>query len=121
MPAPMREPSFWILTALAAEPRHGYGVIQQASVLSGGRITLQAGTLYAALDRLAAEGLVEVDREELVDGRNRRYYRLTRRGATALGAETERLRAGAEAATTQLKRFGLGPASAHRLGGRVAW
>jgi PadR family transcriptional regulator len=121
MPAPMREPSFWILTALAAEPRHGYGVIQEAAALSGGRVTLQAGTLYAALDRLAAEGLVEVDREELVDGRNRRYYRLTHQGATALGAETERLRTSINAATAQLKRFGLGPAAAHRLGGRVAW
>jgi PadR family transcriptional regulator PadR len=115
MPAPMREPTLWILTALASEPRHGYGVIQQASLLSDGRVTLQAGTLYAALDRLAAEGLVEVDREEVIDGRNRRYYRLTSHGATALGAETQRLRQSLEAATSQLaarKRFGLGPAGA---------
>src|SRR5687768_14724178 len=121
MAAPMREPTFWILTALAAEPRHGYGVIQEAAALSGGRVRLQAGTLYAALDRLAAEGLVEVDREELVDGRNRRYYRLTEPGATALGAEAERLRSSLDAATAQLRRFGLGPAGAHRFGGRVAW
>ncbi|WP_433729512.1 PadR family transcriptional regulator [Actinoplanes sp. CA-051413] len=121
MAASMREPTFWILTALASAPRHGYGVIQEASALSGGRVVLQAGTLYAALDRLTAEGLVEVDREELVDGRNRRYYRLTHRGATALTAETERLRASLEAATSQLKRFGLGPAGAHRSGPRVAW
>jgi DNA-binding PadR family transcriptional regulator len=121
MAAPMREPTFWILTALAAAPRHGYGVIQEATALSGGRVVLQAGTLYAALDRLAAEGLVEVDREEEVGGRTRRYYRLTRRGASALSAETERLRTSLEAATTQLKRFGLGPAAAHRLGRRVAW
>ena len=117
----MREPTFWILTALAAEPRHGYGVIREAGALSGGRVVLQAGTLYAALDRLAAEGLVEVDREELVDGRNRRYYRLTIRGAAALSAETERLRTSLKAATSKLKRFVLGPAGAHRLGGRVAW
>lgn len=116
----MREPTFWILTALAAEPRHGYGVIQEARALSDGRVVLQAGTLYAALDRLAAEGLVEVDREELVDGRTRRYYRLTGPGATALSAETERLRTSLDAATTQLKRFGLGPAGAHRLAGPVA-
>jgi len=121
MAAPMREPTFWILTALAAEPRHGYGVIQEAAALSGGRVTLQAGTLYAALDRLAAEGLVEVDREELVDGRTRRYYRLTRPGATALGAETERLRTSLAAATTQLRRFGLGQAGAHLLAEGGAW
>ena len=116
----MREPTFWILTVLASGPRHGYGVIQQVSQLSGGAVTLQAGTLYAALDRLAAEGLVEVDRDEVVDGRTRRYYLLTDDGADALDGETERLRRSLEAATSQLaarRRFGLGPASAHR----VAW
>ena len=112
----MREPTFWILTALASEPRHGYGVIQAVTALSGGRMTLQAGTLYAALDRLAAEGLVEIDREEVVDGRTRRYYRLTPPGATALTDETDRLRTSLDAATTQLKRFGLGPATAGRFG-----
>lgn len=111
----MREPTFWILTALASGPRHGYGVILQAATLSDGKVALQAGTLYAALDRLAAEGLVEVDREEIVDGRTRRYYRLTNRGANALGAETERLQASLNAANAQLKRFGLGPATAGRF------
>jgi PadR family transcriptional regulator PadR len=109
----MREPTFWILTALAPEPRYGYGVIQEVTRLSEGRITLQAGTLYAALDRLVALGLVEPDREETVDGRPRRYYRLTSEGATALDAEADRMRAGVDAATAQLaarRRFGLGPA-----------
>jgi PadR family transcriptional regulator PadR len=113
MAAPMREPTFWILTALTAAPRHGYGVIQEADRLSGGRVRLQAGTLYAALDRLVAEGLVEPDREETIGGRIRRYYRLTDDGAAALDAEADRLRASADAATAQLssrRRFGLGTA-----------
>jgi PadR family transcriptional regulator PadR len=113
----MREPTFWILTALASAPRHGYGVIQEAGRLSGGRVTLQAGTLYAALDRLTAEGLVEPDRDEVVDGRTRRYYRLTSDGVAALDAETARMRADVDAATAQLaarRRFGLGPAGAQR-------
>jgi PadR family transcriptional regulator PadR len=120
MAASMREPTFWILTALASEPRHRYGVIREAAVLSGGRVTLQPGTLYAALDRLDDEGLIEVDREEIVDGRTRRYYRLTDPGATALGAETKRLRASADAATAQLRRFGPGAATAHLRAGRLA-
>jgi hypothetical protein len=37
-----------------------------------GRVTLRAGTLYAALDRLGADGWVDVDREEIVDGRQSR-------------------------------------------------
>ncbi len=110
MAKPMREPTFWILTALAARPLHGYGVIQQVAAMSAGEVTLQAGTLYAALDRLAAEGLVEVDREEQVDGRPRRYYRLTSLGATALDAETERLRRNVAAARAA-RRQGLGPAA----------
>ena len=50
-----------------------------------------AGTLYAALDRLAGEGLVETVRQETVNGRARRYYALTREGATALRAEARRM------------------------------
>ncbi|MDI6102456.1 PadR family transcriptional regulator [Actinoplanes sp. NEAU-A12] len=114
MSAPMREPTFWILAALAPEPRHGYGVIREVARLSTGHLTLQAGTLYAALDRLTAQGLVEPDREEVVDGRPRRYYRLTSDGAAALDAEAERRQRSAEAATAQLaarRRFGLGPVS----------
>ncbi|GLY98375.1 PadR family transcriptional regulator [Actinoplanes sp. NBRC 103695] len=109
----MREPTFWILTSLASAPRHGYALIQDAERLSSGRVRLQAGTLYAALDRLVAEGLVAPDREEIVRGRARRYYRLTDDGAAALDAEAARLQASVDAATAQLsarRHFGLGPA-----------
>nr|BFE72324.1 hypothetical protein GCM10020092_056250 [Actinoplanes digitatis] len=64
----MQEPTFLILTALAAEPLHGYGVIRTVDELSAGDVVLRPGTLYGALDRLAEQGLVEVDREESVDG-----------------------------------------------------
>jgi DNA-binding PadR family transcriptional regulator len=37
----------------------------------------RAGTRYAALGWLRADGLIEVDREEVVDSRLRRYYWLT--------------------------------------------
>ncbi len=60
----LREPTFFILTALADQPRHGYGVMQAVAELSGGRLRLRAGTLYAALDRLTADGLLAVEREE---------------------------------------------------------
>jgi PadR family transcriptional regulator, regulatory protein PadR len=98
----MREPTFWILTALVSAPRHGYGVIQTVTALSEGQVKLQAGTLYAALDRLCAEGLVEVDRDEKVDGRDRRYYRLSADGLLALDSEAARLRRNAETAAGQL-------------------
>jgi DNA-binding PadR family transcriptional regulator len=88
----LREPTFLILTALAAGAQHGYGIMTDVSQISGGRVRLRAGTLYAALNRLTTERLVEVDREEIVDARLRRYYRLTPQGAQRLAAEVERLR-----------------------------
>ncbi|WP_449063478.1 PadR family transcriptional regulator [Planomonospora algeriensis] len=100
---PMQEPTFLILTALAAGPQHGYGVITDVREISAGRVVLRAGTLYAALDRLQAEGLITGDREEVVDGRVRRYYRLTDSGGARLAAEAERLRRHAEAASTRLR------------------
>ena len=100
---PLREPTFLILTSLAAGTQHGYGIMADVRQISGGRVHLRAGTLYAALDRLTAEGLVEADREEIVDGRLRRYYRLTPAGAQRLAAEVERLRASASAAARRLK------------------
>ncbi|GAB2926527.1 helix-turn-helix transcriptional regulator [Micromonospora polyrhachis] len=99
----MREPTFLILTALAAGPRHGYGIIQDVATLSETRVSLLPGTLYTALDRLTAEGLVERDHEETVDGRLRRYYRLTSAGVEALDVETARLRQLATAAETRLR------------------
>jgi DNA-binding PadR family transcriptional regulator len=98
----MREPTFLILAALAVKPLYGYGVIQEVSAMSDGQVVLQAGTLYAALDRLAAEGLVEPDHEETVDGRQRRYYRLTDHGARALETDVARLRRNAAAAARRL-------------------
>ena len=101
--AAMREPTFLILTALAGRPRHGYGIIQEVGELSGGRVKLLTGTLYTALERLTAEGLIELDHEERVDGRGRRCFRLTADGLGALRAETARMRA---LATVAEKRLG---------------
>ncbi|MFI7602215.1 PadR family transcriptional regulator [Actinoplanes sp. NPDC049681] len=115
MATSMREPTFWILTALVDRPRHGYGVMREAETLSAGQVRLQTGTLYAALDRLTAEGLLEIDHEEIVDGRPRRYYRLTEAGAAALTAESERLARNAGTASRRLRARGFvtgrGPAA----------
>lgn len=91
-PPRLREPTYFILAALLDEPLHGYGIIGRAAELSDGAVRPTAGTLYGALDRLADQGLVVVDREETVSGRRRRYYRLTSAGAAALTAEAARMR-----------------------------
>ncbi|MEV0156863.1 PadR family transcriptional regulator [Micromonospora sp. NPDC050686] len=121
MDTPLREPTYLILTALAGEPMHGYGLIGEVAALSDGRVSLRPGTLYGALDRLVDAGLVQVDREEVVDGRLRRYYRLSPDGAGTLSAETERMRRNVEAATTRLRRRAASSAgSTARLAGGLA-
>jgi DNA-binding PadR family transcriptional regulator len=94
----MKEPTYFVLAALLDGPLHGYAIIQRAEHLSGGRVRLATGTLYTALDRLTAEGHVELVREEIVNGRARRTYGLTPPGAGALQAEASRKAAAASPA-----------------------
>ena len=100
----LREPTFLILAAVAPGPLHGYGILRAVGELSGGRVRLRAGTLYAALDRLVGEGALLVDHEEVVEGRHSRYYRITGTGLEALRCGIERLEANAAAARGQLAR-----------------
>jgi DNA-binding PadR family transcriptional regulator len=104
---PMREPTYFVLAALLDGPLHGYGIIKQAHALSGERVRLAVGTLYGALDRLAAQGLVVADRQERVDGRVRRYYRLTGAGRVALAVEAARMQAAARIVTRRSAAEGL--------------
>ncbi|MFI9007620.1 PadR family transcriptional regulator [Actinosynnema sp. NPDC053489] len=102
----MSEQVFLVLTALAEEPLHGYAIVRAVEELSQGRTTLRVGTLYGVLDRLVAEGLAERDREEVHQGRLRRYYRLTDAGVRALSAEVARLSANVRAASSVLRARG---------------
>jgi DNA-binding PadR family transcriptional regulator len=103
----MQEATFLILTALAGGTQHGYGIITDVERISDQRVRLRAGTLYTALERLRADRLVEVDREEIVDGRLRRYYRLTAVGQERLAAEAARLQANALVAMSRLDAVGV--------------
>jgi PadR family transcriptional regulator PadR len=100
----MREPTYFILAALQDEPLHGYAIITRAAEVSQGSVRLATGTLYAALDRLAGEDYVEVVREEIVNGRARRYYALTTGGRTALRAEAEAMAQAARVVTEHSTR-----------------
>ncbi|MEH1165964.1 PadR family transcriptional regulator [Micromonospora sp. CPCC 205539] len=93
--ASMREPTYFILAALQDEPLHGYAIVKRAQDLSGGRVRLTTGTLYAALDRLTGEEMVRVAEEAVVNGRARRTYELTERGLSALREEAARMAAAA--------------------------
>jgi PadR family transcriptional regulator, regulatory protein PadR len=97
----MREPTYFVLASLLDGPLHGYAIIKRAEESSHGRVRLATGTLYTALDRLGAEGLVELASEEVVSGRTRRSYKLTDTGRSAILTEAERM---AEAASIVLSR-----------------
>ena len=101
----LQVPAFLVLTALAGVPQHGYAVIEDVRRISGGSVRLHTGSLYAILDRFREGGLVEVDREEVVASRLRRYYRLTGMGAERLAAETEQMQRNAAAAQSRLRRL----------------
>ncbi|MDI1466002.1 PadR family transcriptional regulator [Catellatospora sp. KI3] len=112
MSAALQEPTFLILSALAEGPLHGYGVIQEVDTLSEGRVVLRPGTLYGALDRLVEQEFVAAAGEEVVDGRLRRYYRLTDTGARLLDTEIQRMTSNARAASARLRRRAQGTAPA---------
>ncbi|GAB2926072.1 PadR family transcriptional regulator [Micromonospora polyrhachis] len=107
----MQEPTFLVLTTLAGPPLHGYGIMQAVAELSDGTVTIRPGTLYAALDRLTGEGVVEVAREEHTSGgRLRRYYQLTPHGSQMLHTEAQHRRRLAGIAVRRLSALG-GPSA----------
>ncbi len=88
---PMTEACYYILLSLL-EPRHGYGIMQNADSLSKGRVKLAAGTLYGALSGLVEKGLIRaVDGNSRGEGRQKNYE-ITALGREALAAELSRLR-----------------------------
>ncbi len=103
----MTAQAFFVLTALAQGPMHGYGIVREVAELSEDRVQLKIGSLYGVLDRLATEELIEDDREEPHGGRLRRYYRLTQDGRRALAEEAELRAATARVVRTRLGLAGM--------------
>ncbi|MFD9940945.1 PadR family transcriptional regulator [Nonomuraea sp. NPDC059023] len=106
------EPMFFVLTALLNGPLHGHAISKLIQELSNGRVRPSVGTLYGILERLHERGVIAVDREETVNGRNRRYFRITDDGQALVEAEARRMQ---EAAALVL-RLSPGQAQAWGLG-----
>jgi DNA-binding PadR family transcriptional regulator len=92
---PLHNNWFHILLSLVGAEQHGYGIMQEVLERTNGAVRIWPATLYGALRRMIADGLIEESVErpapELDDAR-RRYYKLTRLGRTVLELECERLR-----------------------------
>ena len=85
----LTESTYYILLSLYT-PQHGYGIMQQTELLSGGRVRLAAGTLYGALNSLCEKGWITplpVQEES-----RKKEYKLTDNGLAVLKQELTRLR-----------------------------
>jgi transcriptional regulator len=79
-----------ILKALALEPMHGWGIGLRIEQISRGRLEVNQGSLYPALQRLEHRGWVESDWQPSENNRRARYYSLTKLGRKALGEEVDK-------------------------------
>ena len=78
-----------ILKAVSLGPLHGYGVLLRIQQISRDALRIQQGSLYPALYRLEAQGLISSVWGESDNNRKARYYSLTARGRRRLREETE--------------------------------
>lgn len=85
----LTEAVYYILLSLT-KPLHGYGIIQNAEKLSGGRVKLAAGTLYGAINSLIEKGWIEALPED--KSSRKKEYVITQTGREMLSKELERLR-----------------------------
>ena len=76
-----------ILKALATEPRHGWAIAKRIESASGDVLQIKQGSLYPALHRLEAQGLVRSEWRENETGRDAKFYSLTKAGRAQLDAE----------------------------------
>ena len=91
---PLPQAVFQILVALADQDRHGYAIMKEVAVRTGGSLKLSPGTLYGSIKRMLEDGLiVEVDARPSRndDDERRRYYRITQFGRAIAQAEADRL------------------------------
>lgn len=102
---PLTRVAFEILLSVGREERHGYGILQDIAASTEGRTRLNPGTLYRAISRLVAAGLLVESEErpapDAADAR-RRYYAPTPLGLAVARAEAEHLGARLEAARARL-------------------
>jgi DNA-binding PadR family transcriptional regulator len=91
---PLPSATFHILLALAADDRHGYGIIQDIAARTNGQLRLSPATLYRSIQRMLEQGLI-VETEERpapeLDDQRRRYYRITPAGTHAARGEARRM------------------------------
>jgi DNA-binding PadR family transcriptional regulator len=91
---PLTPAMFHVLLALAGDDLHGYAILKEVELRTGGKVKLSTGTLYGIIKRLLADGMIVERRARPTDANDderRRYYRLTPQGREVAAAEAERM------------------------------
>ncbi len=106
---PLTPATFHILLSLMEQPAHGYHIKRMVEERTDGAVQLGAGTLYAGIRRMEADGLIEEtdppeDTGDVEPGSRWRFYAITPRGRQVLAAEVSRLEADLKAARQVLHR-----------------
>jgi PadR family transcriptional regulator PadR len=68
--------------------QHGYGIARRIEQVSGDRVLLNQGTVYAALIRLTQRGWISSEWGTSDNNRKAKFYAITRRGRKQLAEET---------------------------------
>jgi len=93
-PQPLPPAVFHLLLALRDGEQHGYALMHRVEQLTEGGVRMGPGTLYGAIKRMLADGLIEeIDErpDPALDDQRRRYYRITAAGERACAEEVQRM------------------------------
>ena len=77
-----------ILKTLSLAPMHGFGIARRVEQISRGVFKVNAGSLLVALQRLERAGWLDAEWRQTENGRQGRFYSLTRAGRKQLTIET---------------------------------
>ena len=78
-----------VLKTLALGPQHGWGIAQRIQQVSVDVLQVNQGSLYPALHRLEDQGWIASEWGVSDNGREAKFYRLTKAGQRQLQVETE--------------------------------
>jgi transcriptional regulator len=79
-----------ILRTLLFGPSHGHAIAKHIQKTSEDLLSVETGSLYPALHRLEARGLISASWDHSDRGKRARYYQLTKQGRKELAAAQER-------------------------------
>jgi PadR family transcriptional regulator PadR len=81
-----------VLRTLARGPEHGYGITCHILAVSQNQLRVEEGSLYPALHRMEAAGLIRATWKTSENNRRARYYSLTKAGEKRLAEAVQNWR-----------------------------